>query len=140
MALIPSFILRLFDQASIKSDQLEKALELTSLLNLQRSLQGALKLANVMRKTVLSEKITSLIQNREAFAEKANVQSAIPLSVPFSQNTVQGDNDAGHLSNQHQNPFSRGHKENAMDAGKKRGAETGSLSPKAAKNPFARRN
>ena len=124
-----------FYQAAIKGDQLEKAFELASCLNLQRSLQGALKLANVMRKRVLAEKITTLIQNREALIQ---VQHEMPvhnhsqvseLQSPVGMeagNTKSRDSALVKVKEEKENVFSRKRSASEMAA------------PKTPKNPFAR--
>ncbi|QDZ24215.1 WD40 repeat domain-containing protein [Chloropicon primus] len=52
--------------AAIKSDKCEMAFQYAQELNLQRSLQGALKLANVSKKRILSEKLSDMLSNRES--------------------------------------------------------------------------
>ena len=123
--------------AAIKSDQLEKALELASVLNLQRSLQGALKVANALRKRLLAEKITLLIQNRQALLQ---VQKENPIDHhnPSQLSDIQSPfSNAKHtkmtteMTTKDENVFSR-----------KRAAASDMLSPKTPKtrNPFARNN
>ena len=64
-------LLRLMHEAC-KSDQLVRALEAASMLNLKVSLDGALKLANSMRLPALAEKIGVLIRTREELEEMAD--------------------------------------------------------------------
>ena len=131
-------------QAAIKSDHLDKAFDLTSVLNLQRSLHGALKLANVMRKSVLAEKITTLIQNREALAQVASRMATSngyddpnSLSLQTPSQTNPNTFSSVEPGAKHMSPFAREH--NHGDANRKRVAAGDPVSP-APKNPFARRN
>jgi chromosome transmission fidelity protein 4 len=118
--------------AAIKSDQLEKAFELASELNLQRSLRGALQIANKFRKRLLAEKITLLIQNRQSLLQ---VQKDNPLGYDSSQMSdlhqspaiVKKTADVTGFQPKNENVFSR-----------KRVASADMLSPKTPKNPFAR--
>ncbi len=102
-------------QAAIKGDQLEKALELAAVLNFQKSLEGALKLANAMRKRVLAEKVSELIVSRSAAEAAMAGHGAAAGAKEFSQ----GNN----------NVFSR--KRAAL-------ASADMPAPKTPKNPFAR--
>mmetsp|Transcript_19337 Transcript_19337/g.40651 ORF Transcript_19337/g.40651 Transcript_19337/m.40651 type:complete len:919 (+) Transcript_19337:83-2839(+) len=116
-------------QAAIKGDQLEKALELAAVLNFQKSLEGALKLANAMRKRVLAEKIGELVVSRSA-AEAAMMG---PGADAGAGKYGKADHLSGSLGkeNQQANVFSR-----------KRAAAAATASdmpaPKTPKNPFAR--
>lgn len=72
-------LLRLIAGA-IKGDKCELAFQYAHELNFQRSLRGALKLANANRRRALSERLSEMLSNRESVvpvasvaAEKANV-------------------------------------------------------------------
>ena len=66
-------LLRLI-QGCIRGDRLEAALSYASELNLQRSLQGALKLAVGSKKRNLGERISALLNNRESVVQAVNME------------------------------------------------------------------
>ena len=101
-------------------------------MNLQRSLRGALQIANKFRKRLLAEKITLLIQNRQSLLQ---VQKENPLAYDSSQMSdlhtspaMVKKTDVTGFQPKSENVFSR--KRVASDM----------LSPKTPKNPFARNN
>eukprot|EP00793_Prasinoderma_coloniale_P006400 PRCOL_00001230-RA len=69
------YLLRLL-QACCKADKLQRALELAAMLNRDASLEGAIKLSNALRKPALSERMSLLLEAREAQAAQAAAAAA----------------------------------------------------------------